>query len=131
MLRFFQWPKKTSICVMRNWKIHRTRSKFCCGQAITSKICSSCLRYSVAFCGHLVRAGRMVVTISFVSSSIIQGEPKNTEPIKMLINPTSSNLVDLNFSLWMIFPQSFSHLSQFAYNLYVLSKMCSKWHPRR
>ena len=102
-----------------------------CGRIITSKICSSCLRYSVAFCGHLVRAGRMVVTISFVSSSIIQGEPKNTEPIKMLINPTSSNLVDLNFSLWMIFPQSFSHLSQFAYNLYVLSKMCSKWHPRR
>ena len=41
------------------------------------------------------------------------------------------NLVDLNFSLWMIFPQSFSHLSQFAYNFYVLSKMCSKWHPRR
>jgi hypothetical protein len=33
----------------------------------------------------------------------------------------------LNFSLWMIFPQSFSHLSQFAYNFYVLSK----WHPRR
>jgi hypothetical protein len=31
----------------------------------------------------------------------------------------------------MIFPQSFSHLSQFAYNFYVLSKLCSKWHPRR
>jgi hypothetical protein len=31
----------------------------------------------------------------------------------------------------MIFPQSFSHLSQFAYNFYVLSKMCPKWHPRR
>jgi uncharacterized membrane protein len=31
----------------------------------------------------------------------------------------------------MIFPQSFSHLIQFAYNFYVLSKMCSKWHPRR
>ena len=42
----------------------------------------------------------------------------------MLINPTwvhqiSSNLVDLNVSLWMIFPQSFSHPSQFAYNFMV------------
>ena len=31
----------------------------------------------------------------------------------------------------MIFPQSFSHLSQCAYNCYVVSKMCSKWHPWR
>jgi hypothetical protein len=45
----------------------------------------------------------------------------------MLINPTwvhqiSSNLVDLNVSPWMIFPQSFSHLSQFAYNFMVFQK---------
>jgi hypothetical protein len=53
-----------------------------------------------------------------------------------LLLPTSSvnnnnNTFYLNFSLWMIFPQSFSTLSQFAFNFYVLSKMCSKWHPRR
>ena len=47
-----------------------------CGRIITSKICSSCLRYSVACCGHLVRAGRRVVTISFVSSSIIHRNMK-------------------------------------------------------
>jgi len=60
----------------------------------------------------------------------LQGDPKKTKSIKMLINPTwvhqiSSNLVDLNVSLWMIFPQSFSHPSQFAYNFMVFPKCAS------
>ena len=78
----------------------------------------------------------MCWTPRYPNKQIYRVTPKKTEPLKMLINPKqvhqiSSNLVDLNFSLWMIFQKCFSHLGQFAYNFYVLSKMCSKWHPRR
>ena len=46
------------------------------GRIITNKFCSSWLMYSVACIWHLVRAGRMVVAISFVSSSIIHRNMK-------------------------------------------------------
>ena len=88
---FRQWLNNTSVCVIRNWKIHRIRPNFNlpfqllwrmsrkgseCGRIIANKICSSCLRYAVTYCWHLVRAGRRVVTISFVSSFIIQRNMK-------------------------------------------------------
>jgi hypothetical protein len=70
---------------MRNWKIHRirpnlsARSKFY-DESLASGLSvavSSQIKFAVvACCGHLVRAGRRVVTFSFVSSSIIHRNMK-------------------------------------------------------
>jgi len=68
---------------MRNWKIYRIRRNF---QSARSKFYDECLARDLgvaessqvksALCGHLVRVGRRVVIISFVSSSIIHRNMK-------------------------------------------------------
>ena len=64
-----------SICPFQLlWRMSRKGSGY--GRIMTNKMCSSWLRYSVACFWHLVRAGRMVVTISFLSSFIIHRNMK-------------------------------------------------------
>ena len=64
----------------------------------------------------------------FLSLKKIQGDPKKTEPIQILLNPIninriSRNLVDLNINICNIITQSFSYFDCFTLKLCTVQNM--------